>query len=94
VTPFISATPATATTTSTETVTNSSILEALSTSAAPVKDTKPVVSTRANIGYNKKQHANPAIQTGMDRYIQIKRKLSPQNNTPIRISLRAEKACK
>jgi len=49
----------------------------LSTSSAPIKDSKPIVSTRANIGYNKKQDTDPAIQTGMDRYIQIK--LSPQN---------------
>jgi len=44
-----------------------------------IKDTKPIVSTTANIGNNKNQEADPAIQTGMDHYIQIKQKLSPQN---------------
>jgi len=51
----------------------------LSTFSAPIKDTKQTVSTRPNIGNNKKKHAEAAIQTGMGPYIQIKQKLSPQN---------------
>jgi len=57
VTSSVSATAATATTVK-------SISEALSTSAAPIKDTKPIVNTRVNIGYKKKQ-ADRAIQTGL-----------------------------
>jgi len=53
-TPTISANATAATTTSMVTITNSSISEALSTSAASIKDTKLIESTRARIGHKKK----------------------------------------
>jgi len=43
-------------------------------------NTTATKTTTTNQKQNKIQQADPAIQTGLDRYIQVKRKLSPQNS--------------